>query len=466
MPPDTDRVLAVMRNSGVVRSGEVTAPTRGPAVREEAAWKSLLYRGASGAFLVQVAGAGLGLMVHIVLARLLGVNQYGIYTFALSWVSVIAVLALLGQDTSVLRFIAVYAHHGQWGELRGLRSRTSLISVVATGAIVIVGVIVIYLLRSRLQQSEQLTFFASFLLLPVLVQLRLNSAFLQGLKRAASSKAFNSIVRPLILLSLVLILGLGLGGRTTAPTVMLASVVAVLITVVLSEAFLRRVWPAGSKSAMPAYETRSWLRLGRQLFFLAAIGIALNRVDMLVLGGLDGSASVGPYFAAVQLATIALYGLNAVNTILAPMIAECYAAGEHARLKRLVHRAAWFTFVVTASVSLATAVSGRWLLELFGSGFVVAYVPLLIILGGQCVNAAAGPVGFLMTMTRFESQAPWIFGGGAVLNLLLSALLIPSLGIIGAAVATATATVTWNVSALVFVRRKLGVNPTVLPWPA
>ena len=435
----------------------------GPAGRVERDWSSLLYRGASGAFLVQVGGAGLGLIVHIVLARYLGVEQYGVYTLALSWVSVFAVLALFGQGTSLLRLVPAYVHHEQWSELRGLRTRTSQIAFLTSIVISLSGVFVIYLLRDRLGQPMALTFYASLVLLPVLVQLQLNGALLQGFKRAASSGVFNSLVRPVVFLILVLVSAHLLSNRFDASIAMAATVLAVFAAMLASGFFLKHVWPVRAKEARSAYETRSWLRLGRQLFFLSLIGIVLNRVDVLVLGGLAGAKEVGPYYAAVQLAAIVLYGFNAVNTILAPMIAERYAAGDHATLERVVHRAAWLTFVVTAAVSLVLAIAGRWVLEIFGSGFSIAYVPLLIILGGQCLKAATGPVGFLMTMTRFESQAPWIFGGGAALNLFLSVLLIPFLGIVGAALATASATIVRNVVAFVFVRRRLGVNPTIFP---
>jgi O-antigen/teichoic acid export membrane protein len=175
---------------------------------------------------------------------------------------------------------------------------------------------------------------------------------------------------------------------------------------------------------------------------------------------------VGPYYAAVRLAAIAAYGLTAVNTILAPMIAESYAAEDHATMAKLVHHAARLTFVVTAAVGIGIAVAGYWVLGLFGKGFAeAAFVPLLIILGGQCISAAAGPVGFLMTMTRYERQASWFMALAATLNIVLSVSLIPLFGLIGAAIASAAGIVAWNLSGLLFVRSRLDVNPTVVPLP-
>ena len=427
----------------------------------------LLRRGASGALLVQVGGAGFSLLVNVLLARLVGKAEYGIYAFVLSWISVLTVLALLGQSSSVVRFVPTYLHRQEWGTLRGLRRGASMLVLAASGVIMLAGACAVLMLRNRLGGTLERTLLVGFLLLPVLTQLGLNGAFFRGFKQAVNSGAYNNLVRPIVLIGLVLILALPLGLRLSAPDVMAASVVAALVTLGCSEWRLTHAWSVAAKRARPSYDVPAWLKLGRRLFFLAAIGIVINRVDVLILGGLAGAEVVGPYYAAVKLAALALYGLTAVNTILAPMIAESYAADDHAKLAKLVHHAARLTFVVTVVVALAIAIAGHWVLGLFGKGFPEsAYVPLLIILGGQCISAAAGPVGFLMTMTRYEREASWFLGASALLNVLLSVALIPAFGLIGAAIASAGSTIAWNLSALVFVRARLDVNPTVLPLPS
>ncbi|HEY9110389.1 MAG TPA: oligosaccharide flippase family protein [Rhodanobacteraceae bacterium] len=438
-----------------------------PAAVDFAAASRLLRRGASGALLVQVGGAAFSLIVNVLLARLVGKSQYGIYAYAMSWVSVLGVLSLLGQSSSVVRLVPVYLHRKEWGTLRGLRRGASGIVLGGSIAIMLVGGAVVFALRNQMGSATLQTMLAAFLLLPLLTQLGLNGGFFRGYKQAVSSGAYNSLVRPAFLVALVLVLALPLGLRLDAPGIMLANVVAALAAVGCSEWHLSRAWPAAAKRVKPRYEPRAWFKLGRQLFLLAAIGIVSNRVDVLILGGFAGAEEVGPYYAAVRLAAIAAYGLTAVNTILAPMIAESYAAEDHATMARLVHHAAKLTFVVTAAVALAIAVAGYWALGLFGKGFAeAAYIPLLIILAGQCVAAMTGPTGFLMTMTRYERQASWFMALAAVLNVVFSVALIPIFGLMGAALATALGSVAWNVSGLTFVRSRLHVNPTVLPLPS
>lgn len=432
-----------------------------------AAASRLLRRGASGAMLVQVGGAAFALIVNVLLARLVGKSQYGIYAYAMSWVSVLGVLSLLGQSSSVVRLVPVYLHRKEWGTLRGLRLGASAIVLVGSIAIMLGGGAVVFALRNRMGSTTLETMLAAFLLLPLLTQLGLNGGFFRGYKRAISSGSYNSLVRPAFLIVLVLVLAFPLGLRLDATGIMLANVVAALAAVACSEWHLSRSWPAAAKHVKPHYEPRAWFKLGRQLFLLAAIGIVSNRVDVLILGGFAGADEVGPYYAAVRLAAIAAYGLTAVNTILAPMIAESYAAEDHATMARLVHHAAKLTFVVTAAVALATAAAGYWALRLFGKGFAeAAYIPLLIILAGQCVAAMTGPTGFLMTMTRYERQASWFMALAAVLNVVFSVALIPLFGLTGAAIATALGSVAWNVSGLTFVRARLHVNPTILPLPS
>ena len=442
----------------------IDPPSGGEAPAHDACARGrVLARGTARAFLVEAGGAVLALLVNVALARALGASAYGTYTLALTWVSILSVAALLGQGSSVVRLVPSYVQRGAWAELRGLRRRIGLLVAAAGGVLALGGAIFVYFFHDRFGAELALTLTAGFVLLPVFTQLQLSGALHRGLKRAASSCAFNNLLRPAVLGVLVLVLTLVLQRRLSAPLAMAASCLGALVALGGSEWLLARAWPAEAKRVRPRYETGAWFGLGLRLFLLTAIGMLLNSVDVLVLGGLGGAAQVGPYYAAVRLGGIAAYGLNAVNVLLAPMIAERYAAGDHSGLQQLVRHGARLTFGITVVAALGGALLGRRLLGLFGPGFEAAYAPLLIILAAQCVSAATGPVGSVMAMTRFERQAPLIFGAGALLNVVLSLALVPRLGMLGAALAAACATFGWKLAAFVFIHRRLGVNPTILP---
>jgi O-antigen/teichoic acid export membrane protein len=181
-----------------------------------------------------------------------------------------------------------------------------------------------------------------------------------------------------------------------------------------------------------------------------------------MLGAIRGPEEAGIYSAASRISNLVVFALIAINAILAPMVSELYHTGRMEELQRIVTLAARAIFVFTLMFSIILVVFGKFALSLFGAEFVVTYVPLLILLCGQIVNALAGSVGLIMTMTGHQNQAGAIVAVSAAVNIILNALLIPLMGLVGAAISTAFTMVLWNITMLMFVFRKLDINPTVI----
>jgi O-antigen/teichoic acid export membrane protein len=81
-------------------------------------------------------------------------------------------------------------------------------------------------------------------------------------------------------------------------------------------------------------------------------------------------------------------------------------------------------------------------------------------LAGQLLNSFAGVVGFVMMMTDHQYQSMRILVVAAVANILLNATLIPTLGLIGGAIATSSTLLLWNVWMVVYVKRKINISTT------
>jgi O-antigen/teichoic acid export membrane protein len=404
----------------------------------------------------------LAFAANVEVARMLGASRYGTYATALTLATTLSILVLLGQSNAVLRYIPRYVHASKWAELRGLRLGVFAMVSAAALAVAVMGMVATFVLGAHTPYQQRISLLAGFALIVPLAWVQLSGALHRALRRPASSGAFYSLLRPTLLVAIVLAYPRLLHKPLTSVIAVLANFAAALVSFAGSELLLNAHWPREAKGLAPRFELAGWFSLGRQLVLMAVIEIMLGRADVLILAAFTNALQVGPYFAAVQLATIAAYGLTATNTIVAPMIASHYAANDIESLHNLVRRAAFVTLGITLVVVVPMAVFGRQILAQFGNGFSVAYVPLLIVLAGQCANALTGPVGYLMTMTRFERHAPLIFGSAAALNIALNLLLAPRLGMLGSAIAQATSTIAWNVGALGYVRTRLGVNPTVL----
>jgi len=111
-------------------------------------------------------------------------------------------------------------------------------------------------------------------------------------------------------------------------------------------------------------------------------------------------------------------------------------------------------------------VTGHLLLNLLGEAFTTGYGAFVVLSVGRIVQSWTGPVGFLMTMTEHQAVAVKLQAVNAVLSVLLNITLIPSFGMIGAALASSSVLVIWNLAINSYVRQQLKIDPTVLGWVA
>lgn len=434
---------------------------------------AVLGRGAATSLVIRSAGALLGFAVNLLLARLLGVTQYGIYVYALSWINIVLVVALLGLPTALIRFVAAYRARQETALLRGLLRRSFQIVVLSSAILSGIGAFVVWALNIEARAGGTRTFLLAFGLLPALALLQLSAGALRGLKRIFWAQFPSEILRRLLIIVLLGATFLLLGAPLRSYQAMGLTIAAAFAVFALSAAVLWRSHrEAGTGTALeaqssgyrPEYATRTWVTAALPLLLISGTALLLNRTDIVMIGALRDPDAVGIYNAGARIAQLALFGLSAVNMIAAPMIAELYHTGRRRELQHMVSLAAIGILVFTVGAALTLAMSGRWLLGLFGARFSAAYIPLVILLGGLTVNAMCGSVGYLLTMSGFERYAGVILVTCASLNVVLNLLLIPRFGIAGAAVATSVAMATKNLSMLIVVRSKLAVDPTIVSF--
>jgi O-antigen/teichoic acid export membrane protein len=91
---------------------------------------------------------------------------------------------------------------------------------------------------------------------------------------------------------------------------------------------------------------------------------------------------------------------------------------------------------------------------------------MLILLAGQLVNALTGPLAAILVLSGHQMKAVKILVCKAILNFSGNFLLIPMIGITGAAIAAAATITFTNLALFYYVYRLLGLNPSVFPLPA
>lgn len=428
---------------------------RGGGLASDLFWNSLI------SMAVRLGGMAIAFLSHVLLSRLLGAADYGSYVIALGWAMLLAIVTRLGLDNTALRFATAYREERRLGDLRGLMS----FSLGAMAAISLLFLVI--LLLGKWAGYERLSGIPTMMLFGVAglaygaAVLGWYSALIRTAHRIVASQVFEQVVRPASFLAAIGI-ALLLGVRIAATGAMLLTLLSTLAALLLIVSQTRKSFGSVRQHAALFGERQQWLSMGWVLVIMALFQESLNQIEVIFFGLLTDASAAAHFSAAARLSSLVPFGLTAVVTISGPLIASAFRQGNMPRLSRISHLNARFSLGFAIALAIVLTLAGRPLLRMFGPSFEVAYPALLILLAGAIVNAFTGSVGYLLIMTGKHLAAMVIIGFTLLLSATLNLLLIPRLGIVGGAIASASGVAFWNLAMLVYVRINLGIDASAI----
>ncbi|MCF8095109.1 MAG: flippase [Desulfobacteraceae bacterium] len=414
-----------------------------------------LIRGASGSLVLRIANTALTLLMAVVLARVLGVENFGIYAFCLSVVQILTVPAMLGGQQLLVREVAAYQTKGEYHFLRGLllrfRQASFLASVLLALAVAGIGYIVY-------QDSPMLIpFLVAAAIIPLNTTMQLQGAALRGLRHVLWGQAALTI-RPALVLAIVGSFFWMTGRKLGAEAALSAQLAASAVLVALSFLLLQRLLPREAKNAKSDYETSRWVKSAFPFVFASGMQVLNNETSVVLLGILQAPEVVGLFRVAQRGAMLIPFGLQAVNMAMGPTVAEMFAKGEKKRLQSMISKSILVVLAFAIPVALLLILGGRWILPfVFGQDYAPAYLPLIILCLGQLFNAGMGSVGVILNMAGLERFTARGVAIAAVASVVLNATLIPIFGAIGAAIATSTSLMIWNTLLFIWLYKETGI---------
>ncbi len=418
--------------------------------------KSLI-KAATGTFGVQIASVGLTFLTSLVLARLLETKGFGIFTYAMAWATLLSIPATLGLDKLLIRQVSVFSVSSDWGLLKGILSWANGFVLLVSLGLAAFAAIVAWLVY---HSSSPLTVWSIWV---ALISLPINSL---RCIRVGAMQGFNKIVLamfPELLISPILVLGaLSIwqwmqGQDNSVLWILGIRIVAITISFILGAIWLYQAVPQQVKKADAEYQPLIWFKSSLPFMFLGVTEIINTQGDILMLGAIKGVEVVGVYGVVSKISIVVIFIQGAVNSVLAPIIASFYVENKVKQLQQLVAKSTQIVLLFSLAISIILILFGKFILSFFGSDFVIGYESLIILIFGQFINAALGPVGLLLNMTGYEKLTAISLGGSVILNIFLNALLIPIFSINGAAIATATSIIAANLVNMFLVNYKLKI---------
>jgi len=380
----------------------------------------------------------------ILLARLLGPAQLGVYAFALSCVAVVVQPVLQGLPTLALREVA--AAGARRAEVaRGITRFSDRVSAVVLVAALVLGVAARATLWPSLSLGTLAAAAAAVGVTLLMIAALVRGAVCRAHGAAAEGHVADLLVRPLaFLVALVMLASLPADRHSAWLAMSLHFGAALLAFGYAAHAMRRRVEGSGGGAVSPI-GGGAWLGPMLSLSMVAGLQLVNAQVDVVVLGLLATPAEVGVYRVAAVLALQVSFVLTMVNSVVAPRFAELHRAGDLAGLQRANRQGARLAVAAGALIALGYALFGRQLIELtVGPGYLQAFLPLLVLTAAHLVTLYAGTTNVLLSMIGRERDVLRAGVAALVVNLGLSVALVPRLGMLGAALATAASLLAWR----------------------
>ena len=206
-----------------------------------------------------------------------------------------------------------------------------------------------------------------------------------------------------------------------------------------------RVLPMAWHGERATTDRSAWIASGGTLLTSLVAVSLIERVDTVMLGTMAGPADAGLYSAASRLALLVGFAIAAVNALLGPMCAELHARDDWDGLRQTVAHGTLMASGTALVLSAVLLLFGRWLLHLFGPAFPPAAGALSILVLGQLALAVLGSGGGLLAIAGRNRVLMGVMVTAALADVALCFVLIPTLGMNGAATATLAAMLVWGV---------------------
>lgn len=402
------------------------------------------------------------LIGRVAVARSLSPQAFGDFNLGISVIGLLSFVSLLGLHQAMARTIAREADPGMRRKMVRLAvGVTSVMAVVASSAVFLISpeLAAIFSANSpgNFTDMELVLRLFSFTLGMMLGTTLLASIF-QGFENAGPNAWFNQIAQPLAFMVFVLaFLTLHLTLYTAVLAWLLSNVsmfAAILVYTVI------KLPPLLVPAPIPDRPIPGLFSLSVALWGVTTLQFITAYADTLVLGAFRPASEVGAYSAAMQLGRLILAGSSALTFIFLPVAARLQRQGDFVALRRVyVTTTRWVLAITVPLLLLFLFLPSASLSAVFGPNYGSASPALAIVGGTAFLSVLVGPANSCLAglgMTRVLFLTTLV---SAIANIALSFSLIPTVGLLGAAIAWGVARAIYPASGLSQLYAAHRVNP-------
>ncbi len=417
-------------------------------------------KASSLSLIVKVFGMLGAFGVSLILGRELGVSGYGTIELANRVATFVFIFGVFGLPDIILKEIAISSAKNDWVNIKNCIYTSTRFSGILV--LIIISIIILFapFISLKVFNEESLIFPLRVITIAAffLSLSKTYTAGINGLGKIWQSSFGDQTLSMILVLLIVFVIQLFV--PLDIYNVSFAYLTARIGVVLVMKSYWSSLIPKEfgfDREKMRVFK-KELLKPASKLLVSSTSSMVSASASTIFLGAMSTVKEVGLYNISSRLALLTIVFLQITNSALAPKIASFYHNREGRQLQKILTRVTSVLSFLSVITFLVVYFEGVSILKLWGEGFADAYYYLVIIMIGQMVNISTGAVNTVLVMTNNEKILSQISFAFMLLTLILNPILIYLYNGLGACIATAIIIAGENITRLIFVRKKTGIN--------
>jgi len=412
-------------------------------------------RGVAGTILLKVGSGALAFALFSLAARAMSADAFGVFAAWLCVAQIGSVVGLVGQELVLVRFLNEYQVQGRADLTKGVLLSSLKISSIATLAVIAV-----------IAAVGSIKGDSGLLILSVAIFMSVNSGLMFGSQVARSlvSILMGEGNRELLwrILVVLFLAGLLFAHGRLDPTELFIVMAAAMLVGLIVQVISVLVELPGVRKEPARYEAKRWNASARHFWLASLLESANQYFDVILIYWMLDAATAGIYFAASRLANVFAMLSAALYSFAARRLPSLYFSKNSEEFEHTLVLMAEVTALCVAAGVVGIWFGAPYLLGLFGPAFAAQHWTMVVLALGTAFQAAGGPSAAILQLTGHEGGYVPVVAANVVLRLLGFLILIPWLGVLGAALSATLSLAIATIALNWLCRRRTGVDPSVL----
>ncbi|MCF8330295.1 MAG: polysaccharide biosynthesis C-terminal domain-containing protein [Crocinitomicaceae bacterium] len=398
---------------------------------------------------IHLSGLGIGLLTNVLLARGLGPKGYGDYSLAYTIIAYIALPLEVGFAMVMVREISSSISSQHWGHVRGAIRASFTVPIFYFLICLSLSVLAFLVKHTEEHQYFTTALYALILLLLLGLTVAIGSV-LRGIGYPLWGQSISSFLRPAVFFTLLVALLLN---RTrinfisgfTPNSILLIQIISLVFVLGIAIFLLNRFRPLELKHTAAKYKWKGWLTDVAGYSLMSIVMSTNQGLSIMLLSYFTNSEDLGIYRIAELGASLVALPIGALSIHFSAHISRLLATKNILELQQSTKHLSKVALSVALPLALMLIMlSSEYLPYLFGKSFIGAMIPMNVLIIAQVVNTFTGPTGIVLNMGGHHRDIITAISIACIIQLVLSAILIPRYSLFGAAASSLISTLIWT----------------------